>query len=296
VCQKSSKVDQGKWHYNGVFCSHDHRPNQYAQPSTWKLLGRKLSGSRIPDVFPEELPRMSPDHDIECIIDFLPRTPPISKRPYRMPVNELVEFKKLIVELQSKGFIRPSLSPRGAPMLFVEKKDGTQWMCVDYQSLNEVTIKNKYHLPWIKDLFDQIKGASVFSKIDMRSGYHQLKIRESDIPKTAFHTRYGLYEYIVMSFWLTNAPTYFMYLMNKVFMEYLDKFVVVFINIILVFSKTGEEHEVHLRPVLEKLRADQLYAMFSKCEVWITEVPFLGHIISARGVSVDLGKVKDMLN
>jgi hypothetical protein len=143
---------------------------------------------------------MSPDRDIECIIDFLPRTPPISKRPYRMPINELVEFKKLIVELQSKGFIRPSLSPRGAPMLFVEKKDGTQWMCVDYQSLNEVTIKNKYHLPWIKDLFDQIKGASVFSKIDLRSGYHQLKIRESDIPKTAFHTRYGLYEYIVMSF------------------------------------------------------------------------------------------------
>jgi hypothetical protein len=149
-------------------------------------------------------------------------------------------------------------------VLFMEKKDGTQQMCVDYRSLNEVTIKNKYPLPRIEDLFDQMKGASVFSKIDLRSGYHQLKIRESDIPKTAFHTRYGLYEYIVMSFGLTNAPTYFMYLMNKVFVEYLDKFVVVFIDDILIFSKTKEEHEEHLRLVLEKLRSHQLYAKFSK--------------------------------
>jgi hypothetical protein len=148
----------------------------------------------------------------------------------------------------------------------VEKKDGTQWMCVDYRSLNEVTIKNKYPPPRIEDLFDQMKGASVFSKIDLRSGYHQLKIRESDIPKTAFHTWYGLYEYIVMSFGLTNAPAYFMYLMNKVFMEYLDRFIVVFIDDILIFSKTMKEHEGHLRLVLEKLRSNQLYAKFSKCE------------------------------
>jgi hypothetical protein len=136
-----------------------------------------------------------------------------------MPVNELVELKKQIAELQSKGFIRPISSPWGAPVLFVEKKDGTQQMCVDYRSLNEVTIKNKYPLSRIEDLFDQMKGASVFLKIDLRSGYHQLKIWESDIPKTAFHTGYGLYEYTVMSFGLTNAPTYFMYLMNKVFMN-----------------------------------------------------------------------------
>jgi sensor histidine kinase YesM len=134
-----------------------------------------------------------------------------------MPVNELVELKKQIAELQSKGFIRPSSSPWGAPVLFVEKKDGTQWMCVDYRSLNDVTIKNKYPLPRIEDQFDQMKGAIVFSKIDLRSGYHQLKIQESDIQKTTFHTRYGIYEYIVMSFGLTNAPTYFMYLMNTVF-------------------------------------------------------------------------------
>jgi hypothetical protein len=181
-------------------------------------------------------------------------------------------------------------------MLFVEKKDGTQQMCVDYRSLNEVTIKNKYLIPRIEDLFDQIKGASVFLKIDLILGYHQLKIQESDIPKTAFRTRYRLYEYTVMSFGLTNVPTYFMYLMNKVFMEYLDKFVVVFIDDILIFSKMEEEYEKHLRMVLEKLRSNQLYAKFSKCEFWLTEVAFLGHVISAGGVSVDLSKVKNMLN
>jgi hypothetical protein len=141
-------------------------------------------------------------------------------------------------------------------------------MHVDYQSLNEVVIKNKYPLPWIEDLFDQMKGASVFSKIDLRSGYHQLKIRESDIPKTTFRTRYGLYEYTVMSFGLTKAPAYFIYLMTKVFMEYLDKFIVVFIDDILIFSKTQEEQHMHLSLVLEKLRAHQLYAKFSKCKFW----------------------------
>jgi hypothetical protein len=162
--------------------------------------------------------------------------------------------------------------------------------------LNEVSIKNKYPLPRIEDLFDQMKGASVLSKIDLRSGYHQLKIQEPYILKTAFRTRYGLYEYTVMSSGLTNALAYFMYLMNKVFMEYLDKFVVVFIDDILIFSKTEEEHEKHLRLVLEKLRSIKPYAKFSKCEFWLTKVAFLGHIISARGVSVDPRKVKDVLN
>jgi hypothetical protein len=250
----------------------------------------------FPDVFLEELPGMLPDHDIEFLIELLPGTPPISKRPYRMPVNELVELKKQIAELQAKGLIRPSSSPWGAPILFVEKKDGTQRICVDYRSLNEVNIKNKYPLPRIEDLFDQMKGGSVFSKIDLRSGYHQLRIRESDILNTAFCTRYGLYEYTVMFFGLTNAPAYFMYLMNKVFMKYLDRFVVVFIDDILVFSKTMEEYEEHLRLVLEKLRSNQLYAKFSKCEFWITEVTFIGHVISTGGVSVDPGNVKDVLN
>ena len=175
---------------------------------------------------------------------------PIAKRPYRMGVNELEELKKQLKELSEKGFICPSASPWGAPVIFVDKKDGTQRMCVDYRSLNEVTIKNKYPLPRIDDLFDQLRGACVFSKIDLRSGYHQLKIRNTDIPKIAFTTRYGLYEYTVMSFGLTNAPAYFMYMMNKVFMEYLDKFVVVFIDDILVLSKIEAEHEEHLRLVL----------------------------------------------
>jgi hypothetical protein len=204
-----------------------------------KVQGTSLNEIRIaqeyPDVFPEDLPGMPPDRNIEFIIELLLGTSPISKRPYRMPVNELVELKKQIAELQSKGFIRPSSSPWGAPVLFVEKKDGTQQMCVNYRSLNEVTIKNKYPLPRIEDLFDQMVGASIFSKIDLRSGYYQLKIWESNIPKTAFRTRCGLYEYIVMSFELINAPAYFMYLMNKVFMEYLNKFVVVFIDDILIF-------------------------------------------------------------
>jgi hypothetical protein len=178
----------------------------------------------------------------------------------------------------------------------VPKKDGTQRMCVDYRSLNEVTIKNKYPLPRIDDLFDQLKGACVFSKIDLRSRYHQLKIRAADIPKTTFITRYGLYEYTVMSFGLTNAPAYFIYLMNKVFMEYLHKFVVVFIDDILVFSKNEDEHEEHLCLVLQKLRENQLYAKLSKCEFWLKEVSFLGHIVSEGGISVDPSKVKDVLS
>jgi hypothetical protein len=168
-------------------------------------------------------------------------------------------------------------------------------MCVDYRSLNDVTIKNKYHLPHIEDLFDQMRGAKVFSKIDLRSGYHQMKIRPSDVPKTAFTTRYGLYEYTVMSFGLTNAPAYFMYLMNKIFMEYLDKFVVVFIYDILIDSNYEEEHEEHLRLVLQKLREHELYAKFSNCDFWLKEVAFLGHIITNRGIAVDPSKVSDVL-
>jgi hypothetical protein len=170
------------------------------------------------DVFPKELLGMPPDHDIEFIIELLPGTTPIAKRPYRMGVDKLEELKKQIKELQDKSFIRRSSSPWGAPVIFVDKKDGTQRICVDYRSLNEVTIKNNYLLPRIDNLFDQLRGACVFFKIDLCSGYHQLKIRASDIPKTAFTIRYELYEYTMMSFGLTNAPAYFMYLMNKVFM------------------------------------------------------------------------------
>jgi hypothetical protein len=181
-------------------------------------------------------------------------------------------------------------------VIFVPKKDGTQRLCVDYHALNEVTIKNKYPLPRIDDLFDQLHGAYMFSKIDLRSRYHQLKVRECDIPKTAFISRYGLYEFMVMSFGMTNAPAYFMYMMNKVFMEYLETFVVVFINDILVYSRSGEEHEGHLHLVLQKLRDHMLYAKLSKCELWLKQVAFLGHIILKGGISVDPSKVQDVLS
>ncbi|WVZ97932.1 hypothetical protein U9M48_043432 [Paspalum notatum var. saurae] len=187
-----------------------------------------------PDVFPEELPGLPPDRDVEFRIDLVPGTAPVSKRPYRMAPDELKELKTQLQEQLDKGFIRPSSSPWGYPALFVEKKDqGGKRLCVDYRPLNAVTVKNKYPLPHIDILFDQLGGATVFSKIDLRSGYHQIKVREEDIPKTAFSTRYGLYEYLVMSFGLTNAPAFFMYLMNSVFMNELDKFVVVFIDDIL---------------------------------------------------------------
>jgi hypothetical protein len=168
-------------------------------------------------------------------------------------------------------------------------------MCVDYRTLNDVTVKNKYSLPCIEDLFDQMRGARVFSKMDLRSGYHQMKIRPSVIPKTNFSTRYGLYEFTVMSFGLTNAPAYFMNLMNKVFMEYLDRFVVVFIDDILIYSKGDSDHVEYPRLVLQKLRDNQLYAKYSKCEFWIGEVPFLGHIIYNGGISVDPAKVKEIV-
>jgi hypothetical protein len=250
----------------------------------------------FPDVFPEELPGMPLEREVEFVIDLLPRTAPISKRPYRMSVEELQELKKQLMELQEAGYIRLSSSPWGAPVLFVQKRDGSQRMCVDYRALNDVTIKNKYLLPLIDDLFDQMRGARVFSKIDLRSSYHQMNIRPSDIPKTAFSTRYGLYEFTVMSFGLTNAPAYFINLMNKVFMEYLDKFVVVFIDDILIYSKNDSEHEEHLRMVLQKLRDNQLYAKFTKCDFWLDEVHFLGHIISKGGIVVDPAKVTEIMD
>src|SRR4051812_12160683 len=171
------------------------------------------------------------------------------------------------------------------------KKDNTQRLVMDYRSLNEVTIKNKYPLPRINDLFDQLEGACVFSKINLRSGYFKLKFREHDIPKTAFVTRYGSYEYTVMPLGLTNAPSYFMNMMNKVFMEFLDKFVVVFIDDILIYSKNVKDHGKHLRLIMDKLREHQLYAKFDKCEFWLSEVGFLGHIVSKKGIAVDPSKV-----
>ena len=207
----------------------------------------------------------------------------------------LVELKELNLQLQElleKGFIRPSVSPWGAPVLFVKKKDGTLRMCVDYRQQNKMTVKNKYPLPRIDDLFDQLKGESVFSKIDLRSGYHQLRIKDEDVHKMVFRTRYGYYKFHVMSFGLTNAPVAFMDLMNHVFRPYVDQFVMVLIDYILVYSKDREDHDTHLWVVLETLRKEQLYSKLSKCEFWLREVSFLRHIILEEGIRVDPKKIE----
>ena len=248
--------------------------------------------SDFPDVFPEEFPGFPPQREIEFAIDVVPGATPVSVTPYRMAPLELKELKLQLQELLDKGFIRPSISPWGAPVLFVKKKDGTLRLCVDYRQLNKLTVKNKYPLPRIDDLFDQLKGASIFLKIDLRSGYHQLKIKDADVHKTAFRTRYGHYEFFVMPFGLTNAPGAFMDLMNRVFRPYVDQFVVVFIDDILVYSKDRESHDTHLRVVSEILRKEQLYAKLSKCEFWLTEVSFLGHIVSKEGIRVDPKKIE----
>ena len=210
-----------------------------------------------------------------------------------MDLMELKELKLQLQELLEKGFIRSSVSSWGAPVLFVKKKVGTLWLCVDYRQLNKMTMKNKYSLPKIDDLFDQLKGTSVFSKIDLRSGYHQLRIKDANVHKTTFRTRYGHYEFLVMSFGLTNAPgATFMDLMNRVFRLYVDQFVVVFIDDILMYSKDWEDHDTHLRVVLETLRKEQLYAKLSKCEFWLREVSFLRHIISEEGIREDPKKIE----
>ncbi|GAU31786.1 hypothetical protein TSUD_22320 [Trifolium subterraneum] len=261
-----------------------------------------LGSSDIPivceylDVFSDDVVSLPPEREIEFSIDLVPGSQPIYVAPYRMSPLELRELKSQLEELLQKHFIRPSVSPWGVPVLLVKKKDGTMRLCIDYRQLNKVTIKNKYPLPRIDDLLDQLRGATIFSKIDLRSGYHQIRIKSSDVSKTAFRTRYGHYEFLVMPFGLTNAPAVFMDYMNRIFQPYLDKFVVIFIDDILIYSRNSQEHAVHLRIVLEILREKQLYAKFSKCEFWLTEVKFLGHVISQGGVSVDQSKVEAVLN
>ncbi|GJY89762.1 putative reverse transcriptase domain-containing protein [Tanacetum coccineum] len=219
--------------------------------------------------------------DMPVIRDFLEELAPSEMRELSVQLQELLE----------KGFIRFSSSPWGAPMLFVKKKDGSFRMCIDYRELNKLTVKNRYPLPRINDLFDQLQGSSVYSKIDLQSGYHQLRIKE-DILITAFRTRYGHFEFQVMPFGLTNTPAVFMDLMNRVCKPCLDKFVLVFIIDILVYSKDEEEHGKHLKIILELLKKERLYAKFSKCDFWLDSVQFLGHVIDRSGVRVDPAKVE----
>ncbi|GJS11386.1 putative reverse transcriptase domain-containing protein [Tanacetum coccineum] len=248
----------------------------------------------FPDVFPEDLPGLPPTRQVEFQIDLVPGVAPVARAPYRLAPSEMKELSEQLQELSDKGFIRPSSSPWGAPVLFVKKKDGSFRMCIDYRELNKLTVKNRYPLPRIDDLFDQLQGSSVYSKIDLRSGYHQLRVRDEDIPKTAFRTRYGHYEFQVMPFGLTNAPAVFMDLMNRVCRPYLDKFVIVFIDDILIYSKNKQEHEEHLKLILELLKKEELYAKFSKCDFWIPKVQFIGHVIDSKGIYVDPAKIESI--
>jgi hypothetical protein len=261
-----------------------------------------LSPSDIPivseylDVFPADITSLPPEREIEFSIDLIPGAELVSVTPYRMSPLELKEFKSQLEELIQKHFIRPSVSPWGASVLLVKKKDGNMRLCIDYHQLNKVTIKNKYPLPRIDDLLDQLKGAAVFSKIYLRSGYHQICIKSSDVSKTAFRTRYRHYEFLVMPFSATNSPAVFMDYMNRIFQPYLDQFVIIFIDDILVYCKNPHDHAQHLRIVLDIHREKQLYAKFSKCEFWLSEVKFLGHVIYQGGVAVDQSKVEAVQN
>ncbi|GJW83154.1 putative reverse transcriptase domain-containing protein [Tanacetum coccineum] len=263
--------------------------------------GRELGRRRLEDVpivreflevFPKDLPGLPPARQVEFQIDLVPGVAPVARAPYRLTPTEMQELSTQLQELSDKGFIRPSSSPWGAPVLFVKKRDGSFQMCIDYRELNKLTVKNRYPLPRIDDLFDQLQGSRVYSKIDLRSGYHQLRVREEDISKTAFRTRYGHYEFQVMPFGLTNAPAVFMDLMNRVCKPYLDRFVIVFIDDILIYSKSRKEHEGHLKLILKLLKEEELYAKFSKCEFWLSKVQFLGHVIDSEGIHVDPAKIE----
>ncbi|GJR52649.1 putative reverse transcriptase domain-containing protein [Tanacetum coccineum] len=259
-----------------------------------KRLEDVLIVQEFTEVFPKDLPGLLPARQVEFQIDLVPGAAHVARAPYRLEPAKMQELSTQLQKLSDKGFIRPSSSPWGAPILFVKKKDGSFRMCIDYRELNKLTVKNRYPLPRIDDLFDQLQGSRVYSKIDLRSGYHQLRVCEEDIPKTAFRTRYGHYEFQVMPFGLTNAQAVFMDLMNWVCKPYLDRFVIVFIDDILVYSKSRKEHEGHLKLILRLLKKEELYAKFSKCEFWLSKVQFLGHVIDREGIHVDTAKIESI--
>src|SRR5437868_1229306 len=249
------------------------------------------------DIFPSTLPNnLPPKRTVDHSIELIPGSEPPSRPTYRLSYLEMNELKKQLSELLQKGFIRPSVSPFGAPVLFVHKKEGTLRLCIDYRALNKITIKNRYPLPRIEELMDRLIGSKYFTKIDLYSGYHQIRIKDEDISKTAFRTRYGHYEFCVLPFGLTNAPATFMTLMNNIFQPYLDKFVIVYLDDILIYSKTKEEHLKHVHIILETLRKHQLYAKLAKCEFIKQRVEYTGHFISEQGITVDSRKIDTIRN
>nr|GEV76979.1 retrotransposon protein, putative, Ty3-gypsy subclass [Tanacetum cinerariifolium] len=242
-----------------------------SKKTEYKTDEKRLEDVSIVQEFPEDLPGLPHARQVEFQIDSVPGAAPVARAPYRLAPAKLQELSTQLQELSDRGFIRPSSSPWGAPVLFVKNKDKTFRMCINYHELNRFIVKNRYPLPRIDDLFYQLQGSRVYSKIEMRSGYHQLRVREEDIPKTAFRTRYGHYEFQVMLFGLTNAPTVFIDLMNRVCKPYLDRFVIVLIDDILIYSKSRKEHEGHLKLILKLLKKEELYAKFSKCEFWMSK-------------------------
>jgi hypothetical protein len=252
--------------------------------------------SEFSDVF-EPVHGLPPKRNIDHKIDIVPGTDfAPSRHTYRLSQPELAELRKQLEKLIEEGWIRPSLSPYGAPVLFAKKKDGSLRLCVDYRALNKITVKNKYSLPLISEVFDRLHGAKYFTSIDLQSGYHQVRIAEEDIPKTAFNTRYGHFEWVVLCFGLTNAPATFQALMNDIFRDLLDDFVVVYLDDILIYSRTADEHVTHVRTVLERLRANSLHANLSKCQFGRTDLEYLGFNISQRGISPSLKKTDPIQN
>ena len=251
--------------------------------------------SDVTDVSDEDLP-LPGKRDIEHEIELEPGASPVAQQMYRLSYEEKAELKKQILELLRKGFIRPSKSPFGAPILFVPKKNGKMRMCIDYRGLNRITKKNRCPLPRIDELLDRLTGARYSTSLDLRSGYHQIRIKEEDIEKTAFRTQYGHFEFVVLPFGLCNAPATFQTLMNSVFQNELDHFVLVYLDDIMIFSKTLEEHRLHVRHVLEKLRKHKLYINKEKCTFFKQKIAWLGYIISAEGLEVDKEKISTILD
>eukprot|EP00879_Flechtneria_rotunda_P001398 GHRR01001550.1.p1 GENE.GHRR01001550.1~~GHRR01001550.1.p1 ORF type:complete len:633 (+),score=44.76 GHRR01001550.1:1745-3643(+) len=248
---------------------------------------------KVFDKLPKHLP---PQRAVDHTIDIIPGAKPPYMAVYKMSPLELAEVKRQLADLIEMGFIQPSKSPYGAPILFVRKKNGKLRMCVDFRALNKVTVKNRYPLPRIDELLDQLHGATIFSKLDLQSGYWQIRIAEEDIPKTAFRTRYGHFEWKVLPFGLTNAPATFQALMNNVLGPYLDKFVVVYLDDILIYSQTPEEHLEHVAKVLEALERHELYAGLDKCAFALSEMDFLGHVVCADGIKPDPKKIEAVCN